>query len=125
MARLGGQAPGCPTGVTFSAFTELALDDMNGGGVIFVATLSGTGVTTANNTGIFAVDNTGTLQLIVRTGDVLNAKTITALAFLAPETTTNALVSGQGRSFSPSTGDLVYNATFSDKSQAIFNVVFP
>ena len=129
VAHQGRQAPGCPTGVTFSAFTELALDDVNGGGVIFLATLGGTGVTTANNTAIFAVDNNGVLQLIVRTGEVINLgttlapinKTITALAFLPPET----LVNGQARSFSPSTGDLVYNATFSDKSTAIYNVVFP
>jgi hypothetical protein len=125
VAQQGGQAPGCPAGTTFSAFTELALDDVDGatqqGGVIFLATLSGTGVTSANNTGIFAEDDTGTLQLIVRTGDVLTGKTVTALAFLPQET----LVNGQARSFSPSTGDLVYNATFSDKSQAIFNVVFP
>jgi hypothetical protein len=58
--------------------------------------------------------------LIVRTGDILNGKTITALSFLPAET----FVNGQTRSFSPSTGDLIYNATFSDKSHAIFNVVF-
>jgi hypothetical protein len=121
VAQQGHPAPGCATGVDFLAFTELGLDDVNGGGVLFLATLSGTGVTTANNTGLFAVDNNGVLQLIVRTGDVIGAKTITALTFLPAET----LVNGQTRSFSPSTGDLVYNATFSDKSQAIFNVVFP
>jgi hypothetical protein len=95
-------------GVNFLAFTELALDDVNGGGVIFLATLSGTGVTTANNMAIFAVDNTGTLQLIVRSGDVINDRTIMALTFLPAET----FVNGQGRSFDPSSGDLVYNAIF-------------
>jgi sugar lactone lactonase YvrE len=125
VAQQGTQAPGCATGVKFLAFTELALDNVNGGGVLFLATLSGTGVTAANNTAIFCVDNNGTLQLVVRTGDVIGGKTITALAFLPAETTTNALVAGQERSFSASTGDLVYNATFSDKSTAIFNVVFP
>ncbi len=110
------------------AITELALDDVDGatqqGGTIFLATLTGTGVTAANNAAIFAVDDTGTLQLIVRTGDQLNGKTITALAFLPAELTTNLAVAGQGRGFSGSTGDLIYNATFSDKSTAIFNVVF-
>jgi hypothetical protein len=129
VARQGSQASGCPTGVNFLAFTELALDNVDGasqqGGVSFLATLSGTGVTAANNTAIFAVDNTGTLQLIVRTGDVLNNKTITAVEFLPTETTTSAIVGGQARSFSPATGDLVYNATFSDKSTAMMNVVFP
>ncbi len=127
VAQQGHQAPGCipsspgVTGVTFSAFTELALDHVNGGGAIFSATLAGTGVTAANNTGIFAVDNQGALQLIVRTGDVINGKTLTALAFLPAET----FVNGQARSFSAPTGDLVYNATFNDGSKAIFNVVFP
>jgi hypothetical protein len=129
VARQGAQAPGCATGVVFSGFTELALDDVNGatqqGGVIFLATLSGTGATAANNTAIFSQDSSGTLQLIVRTGDVLNGKTITALSFLPAEAATNALVAGQGRSVSSASGDLLYNATFSDKSQAIFNVVFP
>jgi hypothetical protein len=125
VAQQGGAAPGCPDGVSFSAFTELALNDTFGstqsGGAIFLATLSGTGVTKSNNTGIFAVDGSGHLQLIVRTGDVLDGKTVAAVAFLSPETTVN----GQSRSFSQSTGDLVCTATFSDKTQAIFNVVFP
>ena len=70
----GYQAPGCPTGVNFLAFTELALNNVNGGGTIFLATLSGTGVTAANNKAIFCVDNNGTLQLVVRTGDVIGGK---------------------------------------------------
>ncbi len=127
-ARIGTQAPGCATGITISAITEMALDDVNGadgqGGVIFLATLAGTGVTAANNTAIFAQDNTGQLQLIVRTGDVLNGKTVSTLAFLPAEPAGNGSASGQGRSVAPTTGDLIYNATFTDKSQAIFNVVF-
>lgn len=125
VAQQGDAAPGCPVGVTFASFPELALNGAGGvanrGGVIFLAKLAGVSVTAANNLGIFAVDRTGTLRLIVRTGDVLNGKTIASLTFLPAET----LVNGQARSFAPSTGDLVYNATFSDRSQAIFNVVFP
>ncbi len=120
------QAPGCPTGATFSAFTELALPDQ--GGVIFLATLNASaaaGVTTTNNFGIWAVDTTGTLQLIVRTGDILDVngvnKTVTGLSFLPAM----SVVNGQSRSFAQGNGDLVYLATFSDKSTAIFNVVFP
>jgi sugar lactone lactonase YvrE len=129
VAELGEPAPGCASGVTFSSFESLGLANVGGatnqGGVIFMATLSGTGVTAANNTGIFAEDDTGAVQLIVRTGDVLIGKTITALSFLPTESGGNALAAGQTRSFSAATGDLVYNATFSDKSQAIFNVVYP
>ena len=93
------------------------------GGVIFLATLNAsatTGVTTSNNLGIWVVDGTGALQLIARTGDSIGGKTITGLAFLPAETTVN----GQTRSFSQTNGDMVYLATFSDKSTAILNVVF-
>ena len=134
VARQGSQAPGCPIGVagapgaTFATFTELALADEGGatnqGGVIMLATLNANGaagVTATNNLGIWAVDSTGTLQLIVRTGDILNGKTVTGLAFLPAET----YVNGQSRSFAQVNGDLVYLATFSDKSTAIYNVVFP
>jgi hypothetical protein len=123
------QAPGCPAGATFSAFTELALPDL--GGVVFLATLNTNataGVTTANNLGIWAVDNSGALQLIVRTGDILNVgedgtpiyKTVTGISFLPALAT----VGGQSRSFAQGNGDLVYLATFSDGSTAILNVVF-
>jgi len=132
VAQLGTQAPGCATGAKFSAFTALALPDEGGatdqGGVVLLATLatnSAAGVTAATNTGVWAVDNTGTLQLIVRTGDVLPVngvnKTITKLSFLPslPQ------LANQSRSFAPQNGDLAYLATFSDGSTAIYNVVFP
>jgi len=129
VAQLETQAPGCATGAKFSAFTALALPDEGGatnqGGVILLATLAANptaGVTTANNTGIWAVDNTGTLQLIVRTGDtLLPGKTIATLSFLPslPQ------LANQSRSFAPPNGDLAYLVTFSDKSTAIYNVVFP
>ena len=123
-----GQAPGCPAGATFATFTELALPDQGGatntGGVIFLGTLNANaaaGVTASNNTGIWAVDSAGTLQLIVRTGDVLNGKTVTALSFLPAL----PIVNGQSRSFAQANGDLVYLATFSDKSTAVLSVIFP
>ena len=132
VAQLGTQAPGCATGAKFSAFTALALPDEGGatdqGGVILLATLAANpaaGVTAANDIGAWAVDNTGTLQLIVRTGDVLPVngvnKTITSVSLLPslPQ------LANQSRSFAPQNGDLVYLATFSDGSTAIYNVVFP
>lgn len=128
VARQGSQAAGCPTGpngtvgASFSAFTELALP--NQGGVVFLATLNtnaAAAVTTANNQGIWAVDTNGNLQLIVRSGDMINGKTITSLKFLPAL----LYVNGQARSFSQNVGDLVYEATFSDKSSGIFSVTFP
>jgi hypothetical protein len=128
VAAVGDAAPGCPSGAAFATFPELALADQGGpsneSGVIFLATLTPNAtaaVTAANNTGIWAVDANGNLQLIVRTGDTLDGKTLTTLSFLP----TPAVVSGQSRSYSQERGDLVFLATFSDKSTAIYNVVFP
>jgi hypothetical protein len=46
---------------------------------------------------------------------------VTALGFLPVLTT----VGEQTRSFAQDTGDLVYLAGFSDKTEAVFKVVFP
>jgi hypothetical protein len=122
VAQKGSQAPGCPTGATFSAFTSLALP--NQGGVILLAALNSNraaGVTSANNTGIWAVDTSGVLHLIVRKGDVVSGKSIAGLSFLP----ILSYVGGQSRNFTQGTGDLVYEATFSDKTTAIFVIAFP
>jgi cyclophilin family peptidyl-prolyl cis-trans isomerase len=125
VTQTGNQAPGCPSGVDFSVFASMALPDAGGvngtGGVVFLATLKGTGVSSSNNTGIWIVDGSGTLQLVVRTGDtLLPGKTVTSLAFLPY----SAVLDAQTRSFAKN-GDLAFLATFSDKSTAIFNVQFP
>ena len=119
------QAPGCPTGVTFSNFLQIALANQGGannqGRVIMLATLnSGPTVKTSSDLGIWAVDSTGALQLVVRTGDVINGKTVTGLSFLPAM----SFVGGQSRSFSQANGNLVYIATFSDGSSAIMTVSF-
>jgi kumamolisin len=122
VARQGSQAPGCPAGATFGAFSSLALPDQ--GGVVLLGTLNtnaAAGVTATNKIGIWAVDTSGNLQLIVREGDVLGGKTITSLSFLPVV----SYVTGQSRNINQGTGDLVYEATFSDKSSGIVEVVFP
>ncbi len=122
VARQGSQAPGCPAGATFATFTSLALADQ--GGVIFIGTLNpnaAAGVTAANKTGIWAVDNNGNLQLIARTGDIFNGWTMTGLTFMP----VLPYVGGQSRNFDQATGDLVYQATFSNHMGAILEVVFP
>ncbi|MGA3171493.1 MAG: choice-of-anchor tandem repeat NxxGxxAF-containing protein [Chthoniobacteraceae bacterium] len=121
IAQQGGQAPGCPTGASFKLFNAFALPDQ--GGVIFLATLNtkaAAGVSSANNMGIWAVDGTGVLRLIVRKGDIVNGKTISSLSFLP----IIAHVSGQTRNFGQGTGNLIYQATFSDKTSAISAVIF-
>jgi hypothetical protein len=126
VAQQGTVAPGVPGG-TFASFTQIALSNVNGatnqGGVVMLATLNNNGAAGINgstNQGIWGVDANGNLQLIVRTGDILNGKTVTALGFLPSMTT----VTGQGRSFSQTGGNLVYLATFSDRSTAIITVSF-
>jgi hypothetical protein len=91
--------------------------------VLIYARLAGTGVTSANDYGIWALDSGGTLQLIAREGDTqaVTGKVIKTLAFLPSISGVN----GQTRSFSQTTGDLVYSATFTDKSAGIFKVVVP
>lgn len=121
VAREGAQAPGCGSGVVFKTFLQFALPDQ--GGVLLFAKLGGTGVVAANDVGIWAVDSAGTLQLIAREGDLHPAtgKTIKVLTFLPALSG----VSGQTRSFSQSTGDIAYSATFTDGTFGIFKVVFP
>jgi hypothetical protein len=119
VAREGGYAPGCGWGVVFSHFKQIALPDQ--GGALIFARLSGSGVGPNNDHGIWAVDTAGQLQLIAREGRKLGGQTIKKLTFLPSPTG----VGGQTRSFSQTTGDLVYSATFIDGSSGIFKVVFP
>jgi hypothetical protein len=125
VVQTGDRAPGCPDGVTFSALTALALADRGGptnqGGVVFRGSVAGPGVTRANDSGIWAVDSNGDLQLIVRTGDALDGKSVTNLAFPPGLTAAN----GPARRSNQEHADLAFLATFSDKSTAILSVVFP
>jgi hypothetical protein len=120
VALSGAQAPGCASGVTYSTFKALGLPDQ--GGVVFTATLAGTGVTSANNSAIFAGDDEGNLTMIMRSGDSFNGKTVSALYCLPTE---SAVVSGQTRSFVQDVGDLVYLVTYSDGTTSLVKVVFP
>jgi len=125
--------------MTFTSFDKIALPDQ--GGVVILATVSTTNYyypstsngITANvvaiqpltQQGIWAQDNSGNLQLIARQGGTLKVgstnKMIQSLSFLNSSTVT----SGQTRHFSQDTGNLLYNATFTDGTQAIVKVIFP
>jgi hypothetical protein len=125
------QAPGCPTGVVFSKFTEMDLPNAGGagghGGLVFAAALSGPGVTLRNNYGIWAVDSSGTPQLIVRLGQTVNTgtnsvpvfKTIAAVYF-SSFTTINA---GQSLGVAPN-GDISYDANFGSNVSTMYVVQF-
>jgi hypothetical protein len=118
VAQTGTQAPDCPTGVTFAGFSQIALPDANG--VILLGVLTpnrALGVTSASDIGIWAVDGSNNLHLIVRTGQELGGKTVTALSFMS----SLAPVLGQSRAFSPSTGEVTFLATFSDRTTGIYD----
>jgi hypothetical protein len=97
----------------------MALPDQ--GGVVFLGTVTGTGVSSQNSSGIWAVNPSHTLNLVMRTGDNFGGKTIASFSFLPGET----LVGSQTRSFIQDSGDLAYLVTNTDGSAAILKVVFP
>ena len=70
VAKKGDQAPGTPTGVTFSTFGPPRIT--SDGVLSFIATLQGGGVTADNNVGIW-VGPRGAMQLLVREGDAARA----------------------------------------------------
>lgn len=118
VAQKGTQAPGYPTGTTFANFSKVALPDVNGPIILgSVNANAGLGVTAANNIGIWAVDGSNHLQLIVRTGEVVNGKTVLSLTFMAPA----APVVGQSRNFSAGTGEICFQAAFTDRTTGIFD----
>ncbi|HEY0765543.1 MAG TPA: choice-of-anchor tandem repeat NxxGxxAF-containing protein [Pyrinomonadaceae bacterium] len=80
IALVGTNAPG--TTGTFATFRDFQL--LNNGRVAFIATLTvGVGgVTTANNTGIWVGTSDEDLQLVARTGDIIDGKVLTRLPAL-------------------------------------------
>ena len=114
VARQGSAAPDCPANANFLSFYSIALP--NTGGVLIYATLnSGSGgVNSGNNAGIWRGNSTSDLALVQRLGDVVGGRTISSINFLSA----SAYVGGQTRNFTPS-GDLGYEATFSDGSNGL------
>lgn len=66
IAVKGDSAPGSTMGLKFSRFTRFFIANNNA--VLFTATLTGPGVTTANDQGVW-LSNGGTLELLLREGD--------------------------------------------------------
>jgi len=124
VARTQGQAPGCPVGTKFLSFIQLVLPDQ--GGVVFVANLTGAmgGIKATNNQGIWAVDTAGNLRLVARTGDTLMINGVPKIISSLSLFRTSVGTAGQTRGFNGA-GDLIYRATFTDKTQSIQKVVFP
>lgn len=120
IAQAQAQAPECPNGVKFSSFLQLALPDESG--VVFLASLSGPGVTGANNQGIWLVDSTGTIHLIARTGDALLINGMPKIVSKLSLFTSTAGTNGQSRSFNQ-IGDLIYKVIFTDKTQTVWRAL--
>lgn len=124
LARGGGGAGGVPndlpTGAQWNTFTSLAIAANRG--PLFIATLvvGKGGVTASNSTGVWAMDFTGKLLTLFRTGDTIGTKKLKSFTLLTP-TVGNT---GVTRSFNGS-GQVVWLATFTDKSTAIVTTEVP
>ncbi len=121
IVREGDIAPGTSGTGTFLAFNQIVLPDA--GGVVMLATLAGVPKTASQ--GIWLTTQDRSLHLVARTGDVVDVrgvqKTISTLSIF-PITLYSP---GVSRSFDAATGNLVYTATFTDKSWAIFEATHP
>ena len=121
----GGAGPGpdLPTAARWETFTSLAIAG-GGRGPIFAATLvpGKGGVTAAKATGVWACDFTGAPRLLLRTGDrnIVTGKKLSSFRLL------KATVGSTGvtRSFNDS-AQIVWLATFTDKTQAIVTTEVP
>lgn len=118
VARTGNQAPGTAAGVNFFDLNTPALN--SAGQTAFRANLIGGGVDFTNDKGIWATDQSGALQLIVRTGEMLEVaagdfRTTNDVNFVAATGNGDNLQSGFNNF-----GQLVFWASFTDGSQGVF-----
>ena len=118
----GGKRPGndLPVAAQWKKFPSLAI--AAGRGPIFTATLvpGKGGVTSATASGVWATDFTSAPRLLFRTGDVIGGKKLKRFTLL--KATVASL--GVTRSFKDS-AQVVWLATFTDKSTAIFTTEVP
>jgi len=121
VAREKDQPVGTDVGVEYDFFFDPSINAL--GQTAFAARLRGTGVDTSNQDGLFAEDINGDLQLVARTGDLLDVdsgpsvdeRIITSLFFYGRTGNEDGRRSG----FSD-TGQLAFSATFSDGTSGVF-----
>ena len=116
--RQGDVAPGVNGTATFVAFKQFVLPDT--GGVVFLATIAGKGITTANNLGLWADDGAGGIELLLRKGDPVKiggqTRTVTTVTVFKA-----ALgVAGQSRHFDAA-GNVACLVKCSDGTLAVFS----
>ncbi|MHA3775157.1 DUF7453 family protein [Verrucomicrobiota bacterium sgz303538] len=113
-----GQPAGAGTGLLWSKIMSYALPPSANSAPLFLATVTGSGVTKKNNLGLWTQNSDGTPLLLARTGQpapgVSPSKIISKLTLL------NAIppVHGSARSFNASR-TIAYLVTFTDGTQAI------
>lgn len=139
VARKGDQAPGTGLGTLLSfdgggSSNYLDWSANSNGQVALLMKVIGSGVNSNNDIGIWAWDASSGLQLVVRTGQTIDLgdgmiRTITALKFRTGVSDTGGRRSGFAiNDFATGYADrgiLVYGASFSDGSQAVFRVAVP
>ncbi len=123
LARAGSPAPSlgaAPSPGFWGRIQSLALPSGEGGGPVFVATLTGKDITAKNNTTLWAVDSTGTLRLLLRTGDLLEGKAITGIHALS--TVQGALGASRGYN---ARGAIVVRVLFKGGGQSVVRMDLP
>jgi len=120
-AQEGEEAPGA-AGVRFKRFLNVSL--MTNRGPLFTAELEEEGVQpkAARSTGLWATDKFGTLHLLLRTGDLIDGRTVRSFQTLE-------VISGsaaQQRAWSASVpGSIVSRCFFEDGTDAIILLKVP
>jgi hypothetical protein len=120
LQNIAQQGSAAPHGGAFSSFEQVVLPDT--GDLVFQAALSG--VPSSQNNGVWALWN-GELTRVVGKGSMLELH--------APEKTVKSFgifllvptALGQSRSFDPTTGNLVFQATFTDGTWGIYEATPP
>jgi hypothetical protein len=119
IARAGDPAPGAGPGAVFARLDApqwLLFNER--GQVAFTSNLAGPGVDASNNAGIWAQDVNGNLQLIVRTGDLLDVSDdasnpdLRTVAFVQPFNASEWSLNDNG--------EFGFFARFTDGSQGLF-----
>jgi CSLREA domain-containing protein len=123
LARTGIAAADLTGGELWKEFTAMALPD-SGYGPIFLAKLSGPGVTPKNNIGLWATDLDGSVRLLLRTGSTIPVngahKTVSLINTLGAALDS----SGQGR-YVDLDGNVSALLTFTDGTTALVHFGMP
>jgi hypothetical protein len=120
VARQGEAAAGVAGG-KYSAFSQVVLPD--GGGPVFVATLSG--VKAGTNTGLWSIGADGQTRLLGQTGDIVDVHGKSEVVRSFSIFTVAPQVAGQSRNFDASTRLIALVATFNDGTWAVLQGVAP